>query len=116
MELPSTAAAERLPAAVRPYIECPPEPQPLWCVVRMDRWSIATLGAPVTPQQRFHIGVARAMAPFVDDYEIRVEILRMANRWTGRRLNHELRGTAELSAAADRYWFNTTPCFAPLAD
>lgn len=108
------SAVPRLPAAVQPFVQCGSEPQSLWCVVRVDRWSLATLGAPLTPQQRFQIGVARALLPLVDDHEIRADILSTADRWTGRRKQHELRGSAELNAAAKQYWFNTTPRFDPI--
>lgn len=112
----SSAAVQRLPAAVQPFIQCDAEEHSLWCVVRVDRWSLATLGAPVTPQQRFQIGVARALTPLVDQYEIRAVVFSTADRWTGRRKEHQLRGSTEIDAAGNRYWFSTTPCFNPPAN
>ena len=112
----SAAAARDLPAIVERYVQCDAEEQTLWCDVRIDRWSLATLGAPITPQQRFQIGVARALTRFVEEHEIRANVLSTADRWTGRRREHQLRGSAEISAAGDRYWFNTTPRFDPFAD
>lgn len=112
----SAAALDRLPAEVQPFLECDHDPAGLWCLVRADRWSVATLGAPITPQQRFQLGVARELSRYVDPYQIRVELLGTADRWTGRRRQHELRGSQELEAAADDYWLNTTPCLSPLAD
>lgn len=112
----SSQAVESLPAVVQPFVDCQSDPPGLWCSVRIDRWSLATLGAPVTPQQRFQIGVARALSQYVDDFEIRVDALDTANRWSGRRGHREFRGSIELAAAAERYWLNTTPCFAPKVD
>jgi hypothetical protein len=112
----SATAVAHLPSVVKPFVHCDSEETALWCDVRFDRWSLATLGAPVTPQQRFQIGAARALTHFVADHEIRVDVLSTADRWSGRRKDHQLRDASELNAAGDDYWFNTTPCFNPPAE
>jgi hypothetical protein len=81
----SATAVEHLPSVVKPFVHCDAEETALWCDVRLDHWSLATLGAPVTPQQRFQIGAARALSHFVADHEIRVDVLSTADRWSGPR-------------------------------
>jgi hypothetical protein len=109
----SAAAVQELPAVVQPFIVEASESELIWREVRIDRWSLAVLGAPVYPQQRFQVGVARALAASVGEREIRVRLLSVASRWSGRRTEQTLAGKRELEAAASRYWFNTRPVFAP---
>lgn len=109
----AAGAVPRLPAVVQPFIDSDNEAEPIWREVRIDRWSLATLGAPVYPQQRFQLGVARALAERVGQRDIRVHLLSTADRWTGRRKAETLDGRRELDAAANRFWFNTQPIFAP---
>jgi hypothetical protein len=110
----SASAVARLPDVVQPFVEC--DPESLWCTVRADQWSLATLHAPITPQQRFQVGVARALAKHVNEHEIRVTLLSTAGRWSGRRMEQELRGASELNSAGRKYWYNTTPHFLPILD
>lgn len=108
----AAAAVDSLPSVVQPFVLCGVNGQSsAWCEVRIDQWSLATLGVPVSPQQRFHIGVARSLAASIDERDIRIELLSSAQRWTGERQRRQLRGTAELQTAAQAYWWNTVPSF-----
>lgn len=109
----AAGAAAGLPDVVQPFIERENSAELIWREVRIDRWSLATLGAPVYPQQRFQLGVARALAQRVGEREIRVHLLGTADRWSGQRGRWTLEGRRELEHAAMRFWFNTKPIFAP---
>ena len=47
----------RLPESLKPFVS-PPVPLQDWCHVRIDRWSLATTGAPVYPEDRFQLAIA----------------------------------------------------------
>jgi hypothetical protein len=87
------------------------EPVGEWRRLRLDRWSLATLGAPVYPQNRFQLGVVWAVASrfALTNEELRVTIAGPANRWTGVRTRTELRGPRQVKAAAEHYWLNARP-------
>lgn len=105
----AAGAVPRLPSVVQPFVEAGDEFELIWREVRIDRWSLATLGAPVYPQQRFQLGVARALADKIDERDIRVHLLSTADRWSGRRSERTLEGRREVNAAAAEYWLNTKP-------
>ncbi len=82
-----------------------------WVKVPMDAWSLQTLGAPIYPQARFQLGVARHVAKEVDaEFQVRVTILGTANRFTGLRTWNTLATSMEIaeSYVAD-YWLNSKP-------
>ncbi len=66
-------AAQDLPAAVRQYVG---QPAPLddWCPVRIDRWSLAAVNAPIYPEDRFQMAVAGYLALSVDKSAIQVQM------------------------------------------
>jgi len=82
-----------------------------WVKVPIDAWSLKTLDAPIYPQSRFQLGVARHIAKGVDsEFQVRVKILGTANRITGLRQWKTLDTSLEIAEAsiAD-YWLNTKP-------
>jgi len=109
----SVSAIEQLPANMRPFVTAPAPNEVIWSELRCDRWSLAALAAPVVPQQRFQMGIARAVSEWVGPYEIRVVAQGPANRWNGRRRVQTLTGRQEVLAAADQFWFNTRPTPTP---
>jgi hypothetical protein len=112
------AEIHRLPASIRPFIDAPQTPH-RWCRVRMDRWSLETLKAPLYPQSRFHLGVAiglgkelQQIAPDLNpDAAIKVILEDGAHRLTGKRHSQECIGLAEVESLADKYWLNVWPVF-----
>lgn len=102
-------SADRQPAMVRRFVLGNAEEISAWDYVAVERWSLETLGVPVYPQQRFYVGVARAVAESADEHGVRVTLLGTANRWSGARHVRVLEDRSELSQAAERYWFNTKP-------
>jgi hypothetical protein len=105
----NAADIERLPTAVRPYVDAPRFLDGR-CLVRIDRWSLEATQAPLYPQNRFRLGVALALAQVAGlEESIHVEIDRPANRWTGRRSSQTLTGSAAITAELDRDWLNGLP-------
>jgi hypothetical protein len=79
-------------------------------VLDLSRWSLETLGVPIYPQQRYQLGVARAVAQKYDlDRAIEVDLLSMSHRLTGRRQRETLRGVEAIKMACQRYRLNAVP-------
>jgi hypothetical protein len=105
------AATDRgkLPEAARPYLQRPRFEDDL-CLLRIDRWSLDTSGAPLYPQNRFRLGVALA----IDDKAalgdgLVVELDGPADRFTGQRTTRKLQGRAAIVAESERDWLNGFP-------
>lgn len=100
---------QRLPPVCRGFIEETDAGQQ-WRRLRMDHWSLATLGAPIYPANRFQLGVALAVAEAGDlQGQFHVVAYQRANRFTGRRQFREYWGAKELQRAANRYWLGMLP-------
>ena len=117
----SGRAKGHLPRSVRPFLEAPQAGKP-WCRLRTDRWSLATLKAPLYPQARFQLGVAEAVGgqlrqagggpaqyPLRQPPAIRVVLEGRPNRYTGKRQMRAVEGLAKIRALASRYWLNAHP-------
>ena len=86
----------RLPEDVQTYVDSA-EPGRLWCRLHDDQWSLATTSAPVTPDARYRVGLALAVARMIDSPDgVRVTLHSQPDRRTGRREHRELYGTAEI--------------------
>ncbi len=84
--------------------------KPAWRRLRIDRWSLDALQAPLYPQDRFQIGVALAVAKKYDlKADLRVEIDGPADRWTGIRTTKILSGSQALEKADRQYRLNALP-------
>ncbi len=81
-----------------------------WARLRIDRWSLAALGAPLYPQNRFQLGVAEALAASPGwARRVRAIELGRADRFSGERAHRDLVGLSEISSAADPFYFNARP-------
>lgn len=82
-----------------------------WVRVPIDAWSLKILDAPIYPQARFQLGVARHVAKEVDsEFQVRVTILGTANRFTGLRQWKTLDTSIQIAeASVADYWFNSKP-------
>ena len=81
-----------------------------WLFLRLDRWSLEAVDAPVYPQDRFLLGAAIAVAEgFELKHEIRVEIDSPADRWTGKRSVRRLEGVDALRKETGRFRLNALP-------
>ncbi len=96
---------EKLPESLRPYIvENRDDPTETWMELRLDRWSLDALRAPIYPQARFQIGVAGAVVRTLGLERVLLVEQHRANRWTGERQQEEFSGAAEISTVAEKYW------------
>ena len=103
-------AAEQLPADLQPFVETPDGDEDPWTVLRLDRWSLAALGAPVYPQNRYQLALAEAVVErFQLSHRARVVLFGVAARLTGERAHETLSGQAQIDEAARRYFFNAAP-------
>ncbi len=99
----------RLPMECHDYLESTDRGK-RWRRLRIDRWSLATLGVPVYPQNRFQLGVALAVAEVANPRgQFHVIANGRANRITARRPFREYWGAAELRGAARGYWLGVLP-------
>lgn len=55
--LVSDTASDNLPVEVRQFLTAPRE-DTTWRTLRIDRWSLAALGVPIYPEERFQLAVA----------------------------------------------------------
>jgi hypothetical protein len=100
-------ARGELPAELAALVEEPADASDPWLVLRLDRWALDALQAPIYPQNRVQLGVAQAV---IERYGLghRARIVRygLADRRTGEREFSVLAGPAQVEAALDEYFFN----------
>lgn len=99
-------AVARLPPNLRHHVRG----EETWRQLRVDRWALSELRAPLYPQNRVRLAVAEAIA---NAYQlgdlIRVELESPASRSTGERESRLLEDRREIQAQLDTYWINATP-------
>lgn len=82
----------------------------LWLRVPIEHWSLAETRAPIYPQARFQLGVARSLAARIDsEFKVKCIVRSAAARWDGQRLSREYQGRSSIDSAARYYWLSTTP-------
>jgi hypothetical protein len=95
------------PEELRGYLEVSADPRDPWMRVRLDRWSLDMLGAPIYPQSRVQLGLAAGVTGrFGLGHRARVVRFDQAARFTGKRHYTVFRGLAQLESAGDEYFFN----------
>jgi hypothetical protein len=100
--------AEQLPGELQPFLEPAPGGEDSWLVVRLDRWSLEALWAPIYPQSRYQLGVAEAViARYGLLHRVRVFRFDLADRFTGQREYTRFNGLAELIGSAGEYYLNS---------
>ncbi|QDV23541.1 hypothetical protein [Aureliella helgolandensis] len=109
-------AWDRLPAQVVPATPLDSEAEDddyyetLWVRVATDRWCLAATRTPIYPQSRVGLGVARYLAETLDsEFEIRVNVKSVANRWNGKRDVSSLEGRRQIENFGKTFWLNTRP-------
>ncbi len=103
-------SVSKMPDSLQPHISQPDWHD--WCRVKLDRWSLDVLKAPIYPQSRFQVAVALALSlqKPIGENDIRIVIERSANRWTGQRGSAiDLVGTAAIAEFAQQYRLNIKP-------
>lgn len=102
------ADAEHPPENLQPWLE-PAGPFDPWRQLRIDRWSLAAVGAPIYPQDRFAVGVALAVARGPGEPDVRITRDSPANRFTGKRTTQVVTGTEAVENFARRFRLNAQP-------
>lgn len=103
------SAVPRLPDELVPFVE-PAAPLDPWRRVRIDRWSLESTAAPISPQLRFQTGVVLAiLPPLENEAAVRLEADSPANRRTERRTTRILNGAAAIRAFAAEFRSNAVP-------
>ncbi len=99
-----------LPDSLERYLEAPEDPAEPWLTLRLDRWSLGALGAPIYPQNRVQLGIAQAVVGG-GGWAQRARTIRLsrADRWTGERTSTIIQGAAQWNAVGGEYFFNTLP-------
>jgi len=86
------------------------EIEPSWVQLKIDQWSLESLGVPIYPSDRFQIGVAKALERDYDlDRAIRVNRRSTSHRATGVRQQNWLNGKLDLDAVGDQFRLNISP-------
>lgn len=85
--------------------------------IPLSQWSLNSLHAPVYPQARFQLGVARYLAARLDsNYAMNCEVLSVADRFTGKRQSQIFTSTEQLEKASHQFWLNSQPRWSPAID
>jgi hypothetical protein len=99
-----------LPEELQRYVGEADSAEEPWLRYRLDRWALDATGAPIYPQNRVQLGIARAV---IDQFGLveRSRVIRfsLADRLTGERSFEIAAGPAELEATAAEYWLNSLP-------
>jgi hypothetical protein len=93
---------QQLPAALRGFLE-PSSDDANWLRLRLDRWSLEMLDAPLYPQNRFQIAVAEAVARQYGLTQARAIRYGTADRLTRDRSYIASDGLGQLGAAVNDY-------------
>jgi hypothetical protein len=81
-----------------------------WSWLRIDLWSLAATGTPIYPEDRFQLGVARAIAHEADlRDDIRIFHEEESDRWTGKRERSEKVGELAMGELTKRFLLNSAP-------
>ena len=103
-------AENKLPDELRPFVEEPSDLSDPWLTLRLDRWALETLGAPIYPQNRVQLAAALAVVSELNlDTRARVVRFGLADRFTGERDVEVVSGLVQSEAAADEYHLNARP-------
>ena len=99
---------ELIPADLRSDLQ-PPAPLEPWHRFRLDRWSLDAAKVPISPQDRFQVGAALALAEQCQLTTLRLTIDSPPDRWTGRRNHREFIGITAVQELAATYRLNALP-------
>ncbi len=101
---------EQLPSDLQAFAVPTDDPDDPWIPLRLDRWALSALDAPIYPQSRYQLGVAEAV---IVRYQLgnRARVVRfaLADRFSGARQHDVLAGMPQVISAGEDYFFNTRP-------
>lgn len=93
---------DKLPPALQPFLE-PSADDANWLRLRLDRWSIRLLNAPLYPQNRFQIACVEAVTRQYGLTQARAIRYSTADRLTGKRSHQLTGGLGQLAATPNDY-------------
>ena len=99
-------AIGRLPKPAQQFI-LPPAPLDEWCPLRIDRWSLFATGAPLYPEDRFQLAMAKKLTAMVGGDAIRIRIEQPDIPWWWQRSETELDAAEDAGNDTKKYWLNT---------
>ena len=102
------ADVAKLPERMKRYLRTP-RAHDDWYPLRLDRWSLDAVYAPIYPQDRFQVGVALGLARDFHLNQIQIVIESPANGWTGKRTVKQYAGLEAIAKLADSYRCNGRP-------
>ena len=100
---------DQLPESIREFVERRTINDG-WSWLRIDIWSLTATSAPIYPEDRFQLAMARSISRELSTRDaVRVIHEEEAERWSGMRARDEFTGEAELTEAASRFSLNSLP-------
>ena len=100
--------ARLLPATVQPFTR-PGRQRKDMVQVRMDLWSLESLGVPIYPQDRFQLGVATSLLRDSGTRAFVVTRQSMSHRFTGKRSTIEIKDLDALERELGKFIINANP-------
>ncbi len=102
----SPSDIEKLPKALQPFLSVEAAYDGFQAL-DLNRWSLATTGSPIYPEDRFQFGVAVDVVRQCNLKSFRIAIAGESNRWTGARAWQIVSRQDELDRLADYFRLNT---------
>lgn len=102
-----TDELEKLPSSVRQYVE-PQSALNEWHPLRIDRWSLDAVYAPIYPQDRFYVGAALGLARRFDLNRIHVQTVEIIKGGNNTQINRYF-GIGSLTHRAQTFRVNALP-------
>ncbi|MFP6620393.1 MAG: hypothetical protein VB877_13685 [Pirellulaceae bacterium] len=97
-----------LPVSVQPFIR-PARQRKDMVQVRMDLWSLESLGVPIYPQGRFQLGVATSLIRNSGPRAFVATLQSMSHRFTGKRSAVEIKDLDALERELEKFIINADP-------
>ncbi len=97
-----------LPEPLQPFV-LPPRPLDDWCPVRIDRWSLEATLAPIYPEDRFQLAVARLVMESTDVGQTRIVLQSSRTFPWWKRVETKITSLNDLDVLQERLRLNSRP-------
>jgi hypothetical protein len=88
----------------------------LWTQVPIEQWCLEVNRAPLLPQSRSGVAIARFLCEVLQsEYKVQVRVRSVSGRFDGRRKVTQVANFDELKRMSKSFWLNTEPSFTPNA-
>lgn len=105
----SEKGVSQLPESIAPFMG---EPRFVdnYRQLRIDRWALEAVDAPIYPSNRFRLGLVIALAKQHQlQNNLKIEVSGVAHRRTGKRAEINIDNLEAIQELSKQFWFNTTP-------